>query len=168
MLNALMPQPLNTIRFNSTKGYGFITPSDGTGDLFVHQTDIQAEGFRSLAEGEEVEYVAQVRPRGLVGTCSMNYAHSLPQTGNDGRMKAVQVTGPNGAAPRGAPRQGGFGGGGGGFGGNGGGYGGGGYGGGGRGGGFNGGGGGYGRDNYGGGGGGGYGGGGYGGGAGGY
>lgn len=85
----------------------------------MHQTAIQAEGFRSLREGEPVEFFVE--------------------TSDDGRAKAVSVTGPNGANPEGAPRRqfndyggaGGFGGGGGGrggFGGRGGGRGGGGYG----------------------------------------
>ena len=42
--------------FNDQKGFGFITPEDGTKDLFVHHTAIQAEGFKSLAEGESVEF----------------------------------------------------------------------------------------------------------------
>ncbi len=42
--------------FNDTKGFGFITPADGGPDLFVHQTAIQGEGFRTLAEGAKVEY----------------------------------------------------------------------------------------------------------------
>jgi cold shock protein len=41
--------------FNNTKGYGFITAEDGT-DVFVHHSDIQAEGFKSLEEGEAVEF----------------------------------------------------------------------------------------------------------------
>jgi len=40
--------------FNDAKGYGFITCEDGT-EVFVHHTAIQADGFRSLAEGERVE-----------------------------------------------------------------------------------------------------------------
>ncbi len=44
--------------FNDQKGYGFITPDDGSKDLFVHQSEIQKDGFRTLAEGEEVEYEA--------------------------------------------------------------------------------------------------------------
>ena len=42
--------------FNDQKGFGFITPEDGTKDLCVHHSAIQAEGFKSLAEGESVEF----------------------------------------------------------------------------------------------------------------
>ncbi len=41
--------------FNNTKGYGFITAEDGT-DIFVHHSDIQGEGFKSLDEGDAVEF----------------------------------------------------------------------------------------------------------------
>jgi cold shock protein len=40
--------------FNDAKGFGFITPEDGSKDLFVHHSAIQGGGFRSLAEGERV------------------------------------------------------------------------------------------------------------------
>jgi cold shock protein len=42
--------------FNDQKGFGFITPEDGGKDCFVHHTAIQADGFRSLAEGDRVEF----------------------------------------------------------------------------------------------------------------
>ncbi len=42
--------------FNSEKGYGFITPEDGTKDLFVHFSGIEGEGYKSLNEGQKVEY----------------------------------------------------------------------------------------------------------------
>ncbi|HEU4642785.1 MAG TPA: cold shock domain-containing protein [Gemmatimonadaceae bacterium] len=42
--------------FNDAKGFGFITPEDGTKDLFVHHSAIQGGGFRTLAEGERVEF----------------------------------------------------------------------------------------------------------------
>lgn len=42
--------------FNSEKGYGFITPDDGSKDLFVHFSEIQGSGYRSLDEGQKVEF----------------------------------------------------------------------------------------------------------------
>ena len=42
--------------FNDAKGFGFITPAGGGRDCFVHHTAIQATGFRTLAEGETVEF----------------------------------------------------------------------------------------------------------------
>jgi len=42
--------------FNDSKGFGFITPEDGSKDCFVHHSAIQSEGFRSLAEGVRVEF----------------------------------------------------------------------------------------------------------------
>ncbi len=42
--------------FNDSKGFGFITLDDDSKDCFVHQSAIQGEGFRSLAEGDRVEY----------------------------------------------------------------------------------------------------------------
>lgn len=42
--------------FNESKGYGFIVPDDGSEDLFVHYSNITAEGFRTLDEGQKVDY----------------------------------------------------------------------------------------------------------------
>jgi|TARA_B100000767_G_scaffold274693_1_gene308540 CspA family cold shock protein len=42
--------------FNDSKGYGFLTPSEGGKDLFVHMSEIKMEGFKTLKEGQEVEY----------------------------------------------------------------------------------------------------------------
>jgi CspA family cold shock protein len=42
--------------FNGEKGYGFITPTDGTKDLFVHFSAIQGDGYKSLDEGQSVEF----------------------------------------------------------------------------------------------------------------
>jgi cold shock protein len=50
--------------FNDDKGFGFITPEDGTKDLFVHHTGISAEGFRSLTEGTKVSYDAEAGDKG--------------------------------------------------------------------------------------------------------
>ncbi|KAI7724434.1 hypothetical protein M8C21_017277, partial [Ambrosia artemisiifolia] len=77
--------------FNDTKGFGFITPEDGGEELFVHQSAIRTDGFRSLGDGENVEYVVE--------------------TGSDGRNKAADVTGPNEGPVQGSTRGGGGGGG---------------------------------------------------------
>jgi cold shock protein len=50
--------------FNDSKGYGFITPDDGGKDVFVHHTAIQAQGFRSLAEGDSVEFEIEQGQKG--------------------------------------------------------------------------------------------------------
>jgi CspA family cold shock protein len=49
--------------FDSKKGFGFVTGDDGK-DYFVHYSAIQTEGFRTLQEGEPVEFEAQVGPKG--------------------------------------------------------------------------------------------------------
>ncbi len=50
--------------FNNSKGYGFIERSQG-GDVFVHHTAIQAEGYRTLEEGQSVEFTVVQGPKGL-------------------------------------------------------------------------------------------------------
>jgi CspA family cold shock protein len=54
--------------FNDSKGYGFISPSDGSGDVFVHFSAIQSDGFKSLAEGQSVSYEVEQGPKGLQAT----------------------------------------------------------------------------------------------------
>ena len=72
--------------FDTAKGFGFITPDDGGDDIFVHQTAIFADGFRSLAEGESVEY-------------------ELTEDPQKRKKFATNVTGPNGSRVKGAPRK---------------------------------------------------------------
>ena len=57
--------PTGTVKwFSDEKGFGFITPDDGSKDVFVHHSAIQADGFRTLAEGAKVEYEAEDGPKG--------------------------------------------------------------------------------------------------------
>ena len=53
--------------FNDTKGYGFINQDDG-GDVFVHQSEIQMDGHRTLAEGDRVEFELTQGPKGPKAT----------------------------------------------------------------------------------------------------
>jgi CspA family cold shock protein len=50
--------------FNESKGFGFITPSDGSKDVFVHYSSINEGGFRTLTEGQEVSFVVENCPKG--------------------------------------------------------------------------------------------------------
>lgn len=51
--------------FNDSKGYGFIEREDGEGDVFVHFSAIEEEGFKTLKEGERVEFEINETPKGL-------------------------------------------------------------------------------------------------------
>lgn len=83
--------------FDPVKGFGFIAPDDGSEDVFVHQSEIKAEGFRSLEDGETVEFEVLINEQ------------------KGGKKYAANVTGPNGAyvvgttrparPDQGAPRQ---------------------------------------------------------------
>jgi CspA family cold shock protein len=50
--------------FNDAKGFGFITPDDGSKDLFVHFSSIQAGGFKTLKENDKVQYDVEQSPKG--------------------------------------------------------------------------------------------------------
>mmetsp|Transcript_44195 Transcript_44195/g.32176 ORF Transcript_44195/g.32176 Transcript_44195/m.32176 type:complete len:116 (+) Transcript_44195:36-383(+) len=83
---ALSMKTSGTVKFfNSAKGYGFIVPDDGSPEIFVHQSAIHARGYRSLADGEPVEFDVE--------TDSVK-----------GKSFATNVTGPNGSFVQGAPR----------------------------------------------------------------
>lgn len=72
------------VKWNVAAGWGFITRADGLGDIFVHQRHVKKKGFRSLLEGEAVEFEVQA------GTGA-------------GKLEAVHVTGPAGAEVIGQP-----------------------------------------------------------------
>jgi CspA family cold shock protein len=50
--------------FNEAKGFGFITPEDGGKDLFAHFSEIQGAGFKSLSEGQRVDFVIKQGAKG--------------------------------------------------------------------------------------------------------
>lgn len=54
--------------FNESKGFGFIAPSDGSADVFVHFSAIEGKGFKTLAEGQTVNYEVEKGPKGLQAT----------------------------------------------------------------------------------------------------
>jgi len=54
--------------FNESKGYGFISPSDGSPDVFVHFSAIEGSGFRTLQEGQTVQFESQKGPKGMQAT----------------------------------------------------------------------------------------------------
>ena len=87
--------------FNSEKGFGFIAPADGSADVFVHFSAIESSGFRSLNEGDEVEFETQDGPKGL-------QAAIVTVT------KAAEVADRRGGGGYGGGGRGGYGGGGGG------------------------------------------------------
>jgi cold shock protein len=57
--------PTGTVKwFSDEKGFGFITPDEGSKDLFVHHSSIEADGYSSLAEGARVEYESEEGDKG--------------------------------------------------------------------------------------------------------
>ena len=54
--------------FNDSKGFGFIDPSEGGDDVFVHFSAVKSEGFKSLTEGQAVSYDVEQGPKGLQAT----------------------------------------------------------------------------------------------------
>ena len=54
--------------FNASKGYGFITPNDGEKDLFVHMSEIKMDGFKTLSDGQSVDYSEGTSDKGPCAT----------------------------------------------------------------------------------------------------
>lgn len=51
--------------FNNAKGYGFVTPDEGEQDIFVHFSAIEMDGYRTLKEGQRVQFEVEEGPKGL-------------------------------------------------------------------------------------------------------
>jgi cold shock protein len=68
--------PLGNVKwFNASKGYGFITPTDGGDDVFAHYSAIEMEGYKTLKEGQQVEFEVQEGPKGP----QASHIRSLPK-----------------------------------------------------------------------------------------
>ena len=68
--------PLGTVKwFNASKGYGFITPTDGGDDVFAHYSAIEMEGYKTLKECQPVEFEVQEGPKGP----QASHIRSLPK-----------------------------------------------------------------------------------------
>ena len=86
--------------FNDQKGFGFITPEDGSKDCFVHHSAIQAQGFKSLSEGQEVEFTIvqgqkgpaaeNVRISRMLATRDALMVEKGQPRGLTGRLQSVQ------------------------------------------------------------------------------
>jgi CspA family cold shock protein len=58
--------PTGTVKwFNNAKGYGFVTPDSGEQDVFVHFSAIEMDGYKTLKEGQKVEFEVSEGPKGL-------------------------------------------------------------------------------------------------------
>ncbi len=55
-------------RFNKIKGYGFITPDNGSEEVFVHFSEVQTEGYKELKEGQRIHYILKQGERGEFAT----------------------------------------------------------------------------------------------------
>jgi cold shock protein len=70
--------------FNDAKGFGFIEPDQGGGDVFAHFSAIQMEGFRTLKQGSKVSYELVAGPKGMLAQNIQSVdAQSAPSLGND-------------------------------------------------------------------------------------
>ena len=72
--------------FNDTKGFGFITPANGEKDCFVHHSAIQGHGFKSLAEGESVEFDVVQGAKGRLRRTSSSSAANHGESDRSGRL----------------------------------------------------------------------------------
>jgi CspA family cold shock protein len=83
-----MPQEGTVKWFDAEKGYGFISPEDGSEDVFVHHTGIAGSGFKSLSEGEKVTYEVT---QGRKGLQAVNVTKGSPRPEAGGTTEHLRV-----------------------------------------------------------------------------
>ena len=81
--------------FNNAKGYGFILPDEGEGDIFVHYSSIEMDGYKTLKAGQLVAFSTVPGPKGLHASNIQPLDKPKPKSTSDGEASATQESSPS-------------------------------------------------------------------------
>jgi cold shock protein len=95
--------PIGTVKFfNSSKGYGFIQPDDGSKDAFVHISAVENSGMSMLSENQRVSYDLEEDRRGKMSAVNLKAPEDNAGSGQAAAEQPEQASGQEGAAPQGS------------------------------------------------------------------